>query len=202
MFPLKTLLPLAIAAAVVCPRSEPEPAQDGGIPLSEVTGIDDHYQLVFMAVLEGLYRDGVATDVVDALLVKEDPDGFHSLFVYACPICMPAVNAFLAYRGRPELLGLKLPRDTLGDGLSEDTRARCLSLDLVTRFEALNKLVERWVAERLDSMRLTDEEKEVWRYGFEKRRKTGMSFLSASKGFLGMKTCAICDAANGAFELR
>lgn len=202
MFLMKTLVPLALVAATLCPTTKPEPAQEGGIPLSAVTGIDDYYQLVFMAVLEGLYRDGVTTDVVDALLVKQEEKGFHSLFVLSCPICMPTVNAFLAYRSRPELVGFKLERDTLGDGLSEDLRARCLSADLTARFDALNALVKRWVAERLDSMRLTDEEKSRWRLGFEERRKKGMSYLGDAPGFIGAETCTVCDAANDAFERR
>lgn len=191
------------AAAAVTPVVEPAaPAQDGGIPLSAVTGIDDHYQLVFMAVLEGLYRDGVSTDVVDALLVEEQEDGFFSLFVLGCPICNPTLNAFLTYHNRPELVGLKPPRDTLGEGLSDDLRARCLDDDLIARFGALGRLVESWVGKRLDLMRLNDDERAVWRLGFEERRKTGMASLEASPGFVSMETCTVCDAANRASELK
>src|SRR5215467_14071305 len=50
-------------------------------------------QLVFFAVLEGLYRDGVSNDIVD-LIVPPNKDGqsrFDSEhFVYACPLCHPA----------------------------------------------------------------------------------------------------------------
>lgn len=56
---------------------------------------------IFLAVLEGLYRDGVQNAAVDAI-VAEDPESGHPVnFVYACPICTPAMSAFQAYRARP-----------------------------------------------------------------------------------------------------
>src|SRR5947207_11898373 len=57
-------------------------------------------QLVFFAVLEGLYRDGVSNDDVDRIIPpgKNGKDTFDpEHFVYACPLCHPAFEAFRLY---------------------------------------------------------------------------------------------------------
>src|SRR5436190_20481243 len=57
-------------------------------------------QLVFFAVLEGLYRDGVSNDVVD-LIIPSDKNCSSQFdlehLVYACPICHPAFEALRLY---------------------------------------------------------------------------------------------------------
>src|SRR5437660_7208174 len=73
-------------------------------------------QLVFFAVLEGPYRDGVSNEVVDSIIPGKgrfDPEHF----VYACPICHPAFEAFRLYRQREDFYGLKAPVNTFGPGL-------------------------------------------------------------------------------------
>src|SRR5688572_9755879 len=50
-------------------------------------------QLVFFAVLEGLYRDGVTNSDVDLIIPPGDggrPRFDNEIFVYACPLCHPA----------------------------------------------------------------------------------------------------------------
>src|SRR4029077_3675969 len=77
-------------------------------------------QLVFFAVLEGLYRDGVANSDVD-LIIPPGPNGQPRFdpehFVYACPLCHPAFEAFRLYRQRDDFFGLKAPVNTFGPGL-------------------------------------------------------------------------------------
>src|SRR2546429_752891 len=67
-------------------------------------------QLVFFAVLEGLYRDGVSNDTVD-LIIPPGANGAARFepehFVYACPLCHPAFEAFSLYRHRKEIFGFK-----------------------------------------------------------------------------------------------
>jgi hypothetical protein len=67
-------------------------------------------QLLFFAVLEGLYRDGVSNDDVDLIIPptqsgkpRFDPEHF----VYACPLCHPAFEAFSLYRKREAFYGLR-----------------------------------------------------------------------------------------------
>src|SRR5215475_5620678 len=73
-------------------------------------------QLVFFAVLEGLYRDGVTNTDVD-LIIPSGDDGKSKFdlehFVYACPLCHPAYEAFRLYRHRDMFYGFKAPIDTL-----------------------------------------------------------------------------------------
>ena len=159
---------------------------------------------LFFAVLEGLYQEGVPNEVVDALLVKNDAGGF-ALFVPGCPICTPALNAFLVYRARPAFAGFKVERDTFGPGLPPELRAACTLGDLDQRFRALSGLVEGWVARRLDARRLTADEASAWRNTMDAWRQKGMGGLApqqiGGKDFV-FQSCAACDAANGACALR
>src|SRR5262245_60918988 len=50
---------------------------------------DAYSQTVFFAVLEGLYRDGVSTEVVELALAGDPATRQWDLFVYACPLCTP-----------------------------------------------------------------------------------------------------------------
>ena len=165
--------------------------------------MDDAYQLVFFAVLEGLYRDGVSSEVAAALTARTLDGGYPALFVWQCPLCMPALNAFNVYAARPPFLGIKARRDTFGAGLAPELEARCLGPDLVERENALNELVQRWIGERLDAMRLTPEERDLWQQRLELLRKQGMeSLLGLQQGgeYAGVKRCAVCDGANDALR--
>src|SRR6266496_3203022 len=65
-------------------------------------------QLVFFAVLEGLYRDGLSNETVD-LIIPPGENGKGRFepehFVYTCPLCHPAYEAFKLYRQREEFYG-------------------------------------------------------------------------------------------------
>lgn len=114
-------------------------------------------QLVFFSVLEGLYRDGVSQELVKALIPEEEMT--HS-FVYACPLCHPTFEALLIYAQRRPFYGQKGGDvDTFGGGLDTALAKRLKSEDPNTRRAALQNLVMRWVDQRLDMMRLSDEER-------------------------------------------
>lgn len=193
-----------ISAATTAGGSDPVPHR-AGQRAGTGSYFDAHYELIFFAVLEGLYRDGVSDEVVASLTSKAEGEEYPSLFVWSCPICMPAYNAFLVYRGRPAIAGIKKAEGdgrSFGKGLSPDVRARCLSPSRDVRFQALYDLVEGWVEERLVSMRLSDEERARWSQGMEERRKKGMATLQGMRNagqYDGMKSCALCDGANDAF---
>jgi hypothetical protein len=55
--------------------------------------------VVFLAVLDGLYHEGVANDDVDVMLTRDATTGVFRYFVYACPLCMPTIDALQLYRG-------------------------------------------------------------------------------------------------------
>jgi hypothetical protein len=152
---------------------------------------DKIHRLIFTATLEGLYTDGVQNDIVDQVLLASPtptnvPSGFSMHFIYGCPICMPAYDAFRVYRERRELSFRKKKKktsngerrcDTLGDGLSKEMRERILSENFDTRVVALAELTRTWLDRRFRSMRLTDAETSGWRDILQRGRKNGMQFL-------------------------
>lgn len=160
-------------------------------------------QLVFFAVLEGLYRDGVSNDDVDRII----PPGQHGEptfdrehFVYACPLCHPAFEAFRLYRQRQSFFGLKARIDTFGPGLETTTENQLRSPDAETRRKAIQGLIHRWVGQRLDMMRLSDDERKVITSEIEQGRKIGMGDLK--QGSNSRTNCPICDGSFGACKFR
>jgi hypothetical protein len=159
-------------------------------------------QLVFFAVLKGLYRDGVGNDDVDLIIPPgESGKGTFDLehFVYACPLCHPAYEAFRLYRHRDAFYGFKAQIDTLGTGLDETVKARLRSSDPAQRREAIEGLIRRWVGQRLDMMRLSKTEREQITGEMEQGRKQGMDGLKR----VGQTrtNCPICDGSFGACKL-
>ncbi len=164
---------------------------------------EDCHQQIFFAVLEGLYQDGAANEDVERILAGE---AGPELFVAGCPLCTPALDAFRVYRARAPLS--TKGGDTFGGGLDAEMRARLADTDFEVRWEALEALVRRYVARRLDAQRLTKGERESYRRMLEDMRKKGMALLSSQRaageaGPLGvMKGCALCDAANEGCPVR
>ncbi|MEE8105366.1 MAG: hypothetical protein V3T86_07515 [Planctomycetota bacterium] len=156
-------------------------------------------QMMFHAVLEGLYTDGVGNDDVDRILEKDD-NGYTN-FVYGCPICMPALDALRVYRARPKFYSRKGDPDTFGKGLDEATRKR-LAGRPADRLAAIETLTKRWVNRRLKSMRLTESEQRDWRQRITEGRKRGMQLLNESRrngqagAYEQRKGCALCDGAS------
>ena len=210
-FHLPAALTLTLASTLVGGTlmfAGPSSQEDGKSvksPLDEMLeriDFDTYHRDLFFAVLQGLYRDGVQDEAIEGFLVKNDAGGY-ALFVKACPICMPALDAFRLYAGRPEFHGLKDPSDTFGEGISPELLAAATGKDMKARFEVLHDLVKRWVADYLDSQRLNPEEREAWRHAMEVGRKKGMSFLenqSVAGVNASFKACALCDGASDGVE--
>src|SRR5256885_249044 len=60
-------------------------------------------KMVFFAVLEGLYEDGVSSEAADSVVGKSK-DGkteIKQTFVFECPLCHPVYEAFRVYQQRP-----------------------------------------------------------------------------------------------------
>jgi hypothetical protein len=160
-------------------------------------------QQIFFAVLEGLYHDGVSNEVVDRIVVIDDQTKYPANFVWGCPACMPAYEAFRTYRARTAFND-KLGRDTFGPGLPPEVVAELEAVDLAVSQAALEELIRGWVSRRMDELRLTPEERETWKEEMAELRKKGMGFLQQYQrgglggSYAGMKTCPICEGANGA----
>ena len=75
-------------------------------------------QFVFFAVLEGLYRDGIQNEIVDAIIgekiLKKD-DKVKTHFVFRCKLCHATYEAFRTYRNRPAFMQTK-GASTFGKG--------------------------------------------------------------------------------------
>jgi len=162
-------------------------------------------RMVFHAVLEGLYEDGIPDSVVDSIVPKAGTDPVKRSFVVQCPLCHPVYEAFAAYQKRPTFAGDK--RNTFGKGLDAET-VKALTSDIPrTRLLALKPLVRTWVERRLTAMRLTAEEKKDWTTKLGERSAQGKAELArliASdpnyKGWSGYWGCAACNGTTDACE--
>src|SRR5262245_840254 len=130
-------------------------------------------RMVFFAVLEGLYTDGVSTEAADRVVGRKKggaPD-VKQTFVIQCPLCHPVYEAFCLYQQRPAFQGGK--RDTLGKGLDPRLEEGLRSEGLITRQRALEVVVQDWVGRRLAQMRLSAEEKAEWVRKLDERSTQG-----------------------------
>jgi hypothetical protein len=203
------LLAVCTLAAVVFAKPPAEPAEaKKPAEKNAVTEVAVN-QMVFFAVLEGLYTDGVSNEVVDLILhidPKTKAPRFNEHFVDHCPLCHPAFDAFVLYRSRPSFsLARKDGRnDTFGCGLGPGIVAQLKSAERADRRAAIQTLVTTWVSRRLESMRLTAEEREEWAKGIEEGRRQGMGFLRQYQGggpkgpYADWKGCPVCDGTAGA----
>jgi len=156
-------------------------------------------QLVFFAVLEGLYHDGVGNEVVE-LIISRDKNGKGQFdpehFVYSCPICHPAFEAFRLYRVREPFYRTKAPVDTFGPGLDKALTVRLSSPNPDERRKAIEELINRWVKQRLEMMRLSAAERQAITSEMEQGRNEGMSALKGATQT--RKNCPVCDGSFGA----
>lgn len=206
------LLPIALLPFLSAPGGEEcrkaaarAQQEEPAIPSYE----DEHARFVFFAVLEGLYEDGVPNEVVDVIAETDPKSGWPRNFVYACPICTPALDALRVYRARPLFFGRKTQEDTYGHGLPEALTQRLLARDRGVRLSAVEEVVKSWLHRRVELLRFTEKERAEWAEAYALRRKLGMQQLEAYRAsgvgpadYAVMKSCAFCDAANGACSVR
>jgi hypothetical protein len=180
-------LPLVFAA----------PAPLGGSYCAEVTRLtaggtyDGLHQELFFSVLEGLYRDGVSSQVVDAVIAA-DARGAHAEGApHDCMICVPALDAFRTYRGRPVFAGAKTRADTFGTGLAAAEQSALTGADDAARRKTTQALIERWIGQRMERLRLDNGEREAWRETLAARRKQGVAASESGAG-RDKPTCSLC----------
>lgn len=156
-------------------------------------------QLMFFAVSEGLYREGVANEDVDIILTQvkgENGELGYMNFVYGCGLCTPSLNAFRNYRQRLPFYGSKTHGTNFGKGLRKDDRAKLRGEKPQERLDCLQGMIRRWVKERLDRKRLTAAEKQHFQLGLAQLRKEAMVFLKDSQSpYASTTKCAVCEGA-------
>lgn len=168
-------------------------------------------RLIFHAVLEGLYEDGVSGEALEQLI--PDPESMwiegepqKTNFVYSCPICMPTFDALRLYQSREPFYAQKgTVYNTYGPGLSDEWLAR-LKGDPNERRDAIQELVQTWVNRRLDRMKLTPAERSAIEINLTEMKKDGemrlKNFQDRYNGDLfaelyeGWKKCAACEGAS------
>lgn len=167
---------------------------------------DSNYRFIFYAVLEGCYEDGLSTNDVSQILLKDERGYSH--FVYACPVCTPTIHALEAYQSRPShFYGLKTRATTFGSGLRPEVETQLYSKKAEERLEAINVLMRSWVTRRMSLLKLTDQERAGLQANLEEMRKKGMNYLKNWEGdggrsypisaFTNLHQCAVCNGACG-----
>ncbi len=206
----RRLMVVAVAAAVVVVGWAGDALGKGGGERAPVvqaakSNIDPTYRTVFFSVLEGLYDDGASNEFVDLVLQNDPETGTAMHFIPGCPLCLPSLDALRVYRERAGL-SLKIG-NTFGRGIEAELVAGIKSESMHQRLEVVETLVARYVARRLDSQRLTDEERGEWRMRMAERRKKGEAYMREMQragragAFADQKRCGVCDGANEAFDL-
>ena len=162
-------------------------------------------QFVFFAVLEGLYRDGIQNEIVDAIIgdkiiKKENKVKTH--FVFRCKLCHATYEAFRTYRNRPAFMQTK-GASTFGNGVDLNRLKKLRSNDARTRIYAMGALVRPWIMHRIKETRKTPEEKTAMKKQFTKYAQKGADLLKTHKrakdgfyldwSFYG--SCQACEAA-------
>ena len=162
-------------------------------------------QFVFFAVLEGLYRDGIQNEIVDAIIgekiLKKD-DKVKTHFVFRCKLCHATYEAFRTYRNRPAFMQTK-GVSTFGKGTDLAQLKKLRSNDARTRIYAMGAMVRPWIMHRIKETRKTPEEKTAMKEQFMKYAQEGSDLLRTHKkakdgfyldwSFYG--SCQACEAA-------
>ena len=162
-------------------------------------------QFVFFAVLEGLYRDGVQNEIVDAIIgekIAKKGDKVKTHFVFRCKLCHATYEAFRTYRNRPAFMQTKGP-STFGKGANLTLVTKLSSNDARTRIYTMGAMIRPWIMHRIKETRKTPEEKTAMKKNFIKYAQEGSELLSNHKrakdgfyldwSFYG--SCQACEAA-------
>ena len=165
-------------------------------------------QFVFFAVLEGLYRDGVQNEIVDAIIgekiLKKD-DKVKTHFVFRCKLCHATYEAFRTYRNRPTFRDAK-GASTFGKGTDLKLLKDLRSKDARKRVYSMGALVRPWIMHRIEETRKTPEEKTAMKKKFAKYAEYGADLLrthiQAKDGFyLDWRFYGSCQACEAAKDL-
>lgn len=175
------------------------------------------HKFLFLAVLEGLYEDGVSRDDTARILHREEGQSYTH-FISHCPLCESVLEAIEVYAARPNW-GWKAVRPpvteaTFGPGLDDKTKEGLASDDVKVRLTTIFGLVSRWVNVRLARTPISDEERAALQAELELGKKEGLRVLTAYKrdpsgnsirqlapGFSDLNECAMCSGAtNSTFD--
>ena len=198
---LVTLLALGVCLPLLA-QDKPKPvATSGNVEWHK----EEMCQFVFFAVLEGLYRDGVQNEIVDAIIGQKIPkkeDKVKTHFVFRCKLCHATYEAFRTYRNRPAFMQTK-GSSTFGKGANLALIKKLSSKDARTRIYTMGAMIRPWIMHRIKETRKTPEEKTAMKKEFMKYAQEGSDLLTTHKrakdgfyldwSFYG--SCQACEAA-------
>lgn len=160
-------------------------------------------QFVFFAVLEGLYKDGVSSEVVDLVInpAKDIDNKVKHTFVFQCDICHAAYEAFVLY-GRRQAFQKTGARDTFGKGVDARIVEGLKSPEARTRVYTLGGLIRPWIAARVELLKLSKEKQDelvVTLLKFKEEANTKLGKLRSEdplyKDWMFYGGCQACEAA-------
>lgn len=195
---------LAVRPAAVADTPPPKPGPAAAEKPAPADWKDDPVcRMVFFAVLEGLYTDGVPDSVVDSIVLRQPKDGTNpvkSSFVIQCPLCHPVYEAFATYQKRPAFND-DAKRSTFGKGIKPELETKLLDRNNMTRLMALAELIGPWIERKLIAMRLTPDELKDWQVKLATRSNEGkrelIKLLGSDPNYKGWTTYWGCAACNG-----
>ena len=175
------LLALALVVAPAGLGAEPKPLRSG---VDETAGrgkFSNEHRFVFLAILEGLYLDGVPKEAIDLIVpdvssMSDPKNPERTNFVESCPLCLPAFDAFRTYKMRPTFYGQK-QLSTFGLGLPEETMKGLRGAPPVRR-DTIRRLIEGYVERRFESSAMRDEERIDMRVRLRDMKKDGHKALA------------------------
>ena len=169
---------------------------------------DETCQFVFFAVLEGLYRDGIQNEIVDAVIgekIDKKENKIKTHFVFRCELCHATYEAFRTYRNRPAFLDAK-GASTFGKGTDLKLLKELQSKDARTRIYSMGRLIRPWIMQRIEETRKTPAEKTAMKEKFAGYAREGKDILRAHQqakdGFyLDWRFYGSCQACEAAKDL-
>ena len=202
---MKDILIALFALALCLPLSAQDKPKPDAAKINLEWQKEEMCQFVFFAVLEGLYRDGVQNEIVDAIIgdkIEKKENKVKTHFVFRCKLCHATYEAFRTYRNRPAFMQTK-GASTFGKGTDLALVKKLSSKDARTRIYSMGGLVRPWIMHRIKETRKTPEEKTAMKKQFEQYSQEGANLLSTHKrakdgfyldwSFYG--SCQACEAA-------
>jgi len=139
--------------------TDPEPSVE---PAAAEWRRDPACQLVFFAVLEGLYTDGVSDEAVNLIVPPNSGKaGVEHSFVFRCPLCHAAYEAFVLYQNRTAFNGSGEQRSTMGSTFDPKITEQLKSKEVRTRVYAMGALIRPWIEKRMNLMKLGEKDQQA-----------------------------------------
>ncbi len=188
-------------------------------PMSRAADFDDGYRFIFYAVMEGCYDDGLLSNDVAQILLKNGEAKVTIKYLCSFHLRLPRLHS---HYSRPRSLsipaivfwysmkttwGCGTRGLTSGPGLSPDLKKQLYSKKAEDRLAAINTLMQRWVSKRMSMLRLSDQERAELQKTLEEMRKKGTDYLKNweksgpsqydMSAFKNVHQCAVCNGACG-----